>query len=136
MREKHGQDAVLVGFSTFSGTVTAADHWDEPPKKMAVRPALSGSYEMLFHMLDIPSFMLPIRATDAAGALRERRLERAIGVVYRPLTERISHYFNADIADQFDAIIHFDTTTAVVPLEPGLHWEPGEEPPEAFPSAL
>ncbi|MDB5077464.1 MAG: erythromycin esterase-like enzyme, partial [Chloroflexi bacterium] len=136
VREQHGQDAVLIGFSTFSGTVTAAPHWDEPPQKMAVRPAMSGSFEMLLHYVDLPNFMLPIRSADVAEVLRDRRLERAIGVVYRPHTERISHYFNATLADQFDAVVHFDATSAVIPLDLGVHWEPGEEAPEAFPSAV
>ena len=136
VRERYGRDAVLVGFSTDHGTVSAASDWDLPPERKRVRPALPNSYEALFHATDLPNFLLPLRDGDpAATGLRESRLERAIGVVYRPETERLSHYFEARLPDQFDAVLHFDETQAVEPLERTSGWEQGEVP-EAFPTGL
>ena len=87
---------MLIGFTTHSGTVTAASNSDEPAECKRVRPALPGSYEALFHALDIPRFWLDLRKQNKAmELLREERLERAIGVIYRPETERQSHYFYA-----------------------------------------
>ena len=71
-----------------------------------------------------------------AAILREPRLERAIGVIYRPETERLSHYFHAWLTNQFDAVLHFDDTRAVEPLEPSAQWRQGEEPPETFPTGV
>ena len=136
VRERHGAEAVLVGFSTYAGTVTAASDWGAPAEHKRVRPGLPGSYEALFH--DVaqgdggPRFFLPLRGGDASDRLREPRLQRAIGVIYRPETERVSHYFDARLADQFDALLHFDETRAVEPLERTGGWEAGE-PPETFP---
>jgi erythromycin esterase-like protein len=136
VREKHGRDAVLVGFTTYTGTVTAASDWDEPAERKQVRPALPGSYEALFHDTGLPCFLLPLRdGSPAADALREPRLERAIGVIYRPETERISHYFDAHLPDQFDAVIHIDATRALEPLEPTAGWHAGEVP-ETYPTAV
>ncbi len=136
MRERHGGDAFLVGFSTDHGSVTAASDWDAPAERKRVRPALEDSYERLFHGIEFGSFYLTFgTAPEAAEALREERLERAIGVVYLPRTERISHYFRAALADQFDAVIHIDETRAVEPLERTPVWESGEAP-ETFPSGL
>ena len=136
VRERHGREAVLVGFSTYTGTVTAASDWDEPPRLKRVRPALPGSYEAVFHDTGIPRFLLPLRdGGPAVDGLRKPRLERAIGVVYRPETERASHYFEARLADQFDAVLHFDQTRAVEPLDPPEGWQAGEAP-EAFPTSL
>jgi erythromycin esterase-like protein len=132
VRERWGREAVLVGFSTDHGTVTAAADWDEPAQRKRVRPGLPGSYEALFHDLDLPRFLLPLRDDGAAEALREARLERAIGVIYRPETERWSHYFHARLPEQFDALIHFDETTALEPLERTAGWEAGEAP-ETYP---
>lgn len=133
VRERHGDAARLVGFTTAVGSVTAAGDWDLPPERMSVRPPLPRSYEALFHATGVPRFFLPLRDGAAAAALREPQLERAIGVVYRPQTERLSHYFAARLAAQFDAILHFDTTHALEPLERGETWEPGEEVPETYP---
>jgi len=135
MRERHLHEAVLVGFTTHSGTVTAASGWGEPAERMRVRPALEGSYEALFHEVGIPAFTLCPMQGGAGQMLHEPRLERAIGVIYRPQTERQSHWFAADIARQFDALIHIDATRAVEPLESSQGWELGE-PPETYPSAL
>ncbi len=135
LREKHGDQAVLVGFTTYSGSVTAADDWGGPPEHMRVRPALAGSIEELLHEVGLPRFFLPLRdAGESLGGLREPMLERAIGVVYRPRTERMSHYFEARVAAQFDALVHVDHTRAVEPLERAQMWT--AEPPETYPSAL
>src|SRR5438105_11611495 len=136
VRERHGTQALLVGFTTYDGTVTAAHEWDGPAERMRVVPALPGSVEALFHDVALPRFLLPLRDPgEALGALREPRLERAIGVVYRPDTERASHYFHARVAEQFDALIHLDHTRAVEPLERTARWREAE-PPETYPSAL
>jgi erythromycin esterase-like protein len=136
VRERYGRDARLVGFSTYSGTVTAATDWDGPAERKRVRPALPGSYEALFHDTGLPHFLLRLRdGGHTAAGLRERRLERAIGVIYRPETERQSHYFHARLAEQFDALLHFDETRAVKPLEGTAGWETGEAP-ETFPTSL
>ena len=137
VRERYGARAVLVGFTTHAGEVMAADDWDEPGRVKRVRPALEGSYELLFHEAGAPRFMLDLRAGGrAAELLRRPRLERAIGVIYRPETERWSHYFTARLAEQFDAVIHFDQTRAVTPLEAPRRAAPGDEPPETYPSAV
>jgi erythromycin esterase-like protein len=136
VRERHGPAAVLVGLTTHEGTVTAASDWDGPAERKIVRPALSGSYERLFHDLGGRNFMLQLRDDrSAARALAAPRLQRAIGVVYRPETERASHYFQARLPEQFDAVLHYDATRAVEPLERTAQWEAGEVP-ETFPSAL
>src|SRR6195256_336478 len=96
VRLRYGKDAVLVGFTTYTGTVTAASNWDAPAERKRVRPALSGSYEELFHATGIPSFLLSLRGADwLSGVLRQQRLERAIGVIYMPESERVSHYLHA-----------------------------------------
>jgi len=135
-RQRNGNDAFLVGFTTFAGTVSAASNWGAPVERKRVRPALDGSYESLFHAAAIPDFMLALRdGGTPARSLRRPLLERAIGVIYRPETERLSHYFHADLANQFDAVLHFDRTRAVEPLEPTAGWTRGE-PPETYPTAL
>jgi erythromycin esterase-like protein len=135
-RERYNGDAVLVGFTTHHGTVTAASNWEAPAERKVVRPGLPGSHEDLFHTVEIDRFLLTWRAGDAATeGLREARLERAIGVIYRPETERVSHYFQARLANQFDAILHFDETHAVEPLERRVEWDKGEVP-ETFPFAV
>jgi erythromycin esterase-like protein/predicted phosphoribosyltransferase len=126
VREHHGDDALLVGFTTYTGTVTAASEWGGPAERKYVRRALPGSWEELFHEQGTPAFMV------ATADLHGRRLERAIGVIYRPETERISHYFLARLADQFDAIVHLDETHALEPLERTSLWERGELP-ETYP---
>ena len=136
VRERHGQDAVSVGFTTYAGTVTAASDWGEPAERKRVRAALADSYEALLHATHMPAFLLcPLGAGDSGRALLEPRLERAIGVIYRPETERESHWFLANAARQYDALVHIDSTRAVEPLERTPTWELGE-PPETYPSAL
>jgi erythromycin esterase-like protein/orotate phosphoribosyltransferase len=135
-REKYGHEAVLVGFTTHHGTVTAASDWGKPAERKRVRPALAGSYEALFHTTGRDRFLLIPNDSDAmAQQLSAPRLERAIGVIYRPETERQSHYFRARLAEQFDAVLHFDETRAVKPLETTAEWEAGELP-ETFPFAV
>jgi erythromycin esterase-like protein len=132
-RERYGSSAILVGFSTYTGTVTAASDWDGPAERKRVRPGLPGSFEALFHALAAPDLLLPMRGRQRiARALRQRRLERAIGVIYLPETERLSHYFEARLPEQFDAVIHFDETRAVEPLDLTAGWERGEAP-ETYP---
>jgi erythromycin esterase-like protein/predicted phosphoribosyltransferase len=136
IRERHPGDSVAIGFTTYTGTVTAADDWGGPAERKYVRPALDGSVEDLFHQAGEKAFALRFdRAPQARDGLRSARLERAIGVVYRPETERQSHYFGARVADQFDAVIHVDETMAVEPLERTARWEKGEVP-ETYPFAL
>jgi len=136
VRQRYGTDAKLIGFTTHSGTVTAASGWDAPAERKYVRPALPGSYEALFHATHIPNFLLALggRLTTAV-ALQEPLLERAIGVIYLPRSERSSHYFYAQLPQQFDAVLHYDQTRAVEPLERNATWETGEVP-ETFPSML
>jgi erythromycin esterase-like protein len=136
VRERYGREAALVGFTTYTGTVTAASDWDGPAERKHVRPALPQSYELLFHLAPLPRFLLVTRGNEElAAALRAERLERAIGVIYRPQTERLSHYFRARLSDQFDAVMHFDETRAVEPLERTARWETGEAP-ETYPWGL
>jgi erythromycin esterase-like protein len=139
VREKHGRDAMLIGLTTHTGTVTAASDWDAPAERKRVRPALKDSYEALFHEVDIPRFQISLdKKSPLVSVLSEPRLERAIGVIYRPETERQSHYFYARLTDQFDALLHFDQTRAVEPLERTPEWNMGEvgEPAETYPSGL
>jgi erythromycin esterase-like protein/predicted phosphoribosyltransferase len=132
-RERHPGDCRLVGFTTYTGTVTAADDWEGPAERKHVRPALPDSIEELFHEVGQKEFLLAFAAgSRASEALRSARLQRAIGVIYRPETERQSHYFRARMADQFDAVIHVDETRAVEPLERTASWEQGEIP-ETYP---
>jgi erythromycin esterase-like protein len=137
VRERYGREAVLIGLTTFSGTVTAATNWDEPALQRRVRPGLPGSYEALFNEAGTGGardFLLRLRdGGDVAEQLRPERLERAIGVIYRPESERFSHYFLARLSEQFDAVLHFDETEAVVPLDRHPGWETPEELPETFP---
>lgn len=119
VRQVHRADARLLGFTTYAGTVTAASDWGGPHLRKQVRPALEGSYEALFHEAGVPAFFLPMHdgRGEILAALAPRRLERAIGVIYRPETERLSHYFEACLPNQFDAVLHLDRTHAVVPLD-------------------
>src|SRR6266436_361465 len=132
MRERFGDEVVLIGFSTHHGTVTAASDWGAPTERKNVRPALRGGYEELFHETGLPRFWIDLQGAGQIGVLQQRRIERAIGVIYRPETERLSHYFHARLPEQFDAIIHIDETCAVEPLEQTSLWDPGELP-ETYP---
>jgi erythromycin esterase-like protein len=132
MRERFGKEAVLIGFSTYHGTVTAASDWGAPAERKNVRPALEGSYEHLCHQTALPRFWIDLRGAGQIGVLQQRRIERAIGVIYRPESERLSHYFNARLPEQFDAIIHIDETRALEPLERTSLRDEGELP-ETYP---
>ena len=128
--------AVLVGFTTYTGTVMAASDWVGPHETKRVRPALRDSYESLFHETGIPRFLATFADDDRLSReFRTERLERAIGVIYRPETERGSHYFMAQLADQFDAVLHFDETRAVKPL-PNAEEEQTSEVPETYPTGV
>ena len=117
MRQRHGEAAFLVGFFTYGGTVLAAPEWDEPGRVYDVRPALPGSYAALFHASGIPAFSIVMRGRpELRRLLAGPMLERAIGVLYLPQTERASHYFEARLSEQFDAAVYFDRTKAVTPL--------------------
>ncbi len=133
-RERWGDAAALVGFTTYEGTVTAASSWGGPVERKRVRPGLHGSVEAAFHALGRERFVVPLWDRRARAALDEPRLERAIGVIYLPETERLSHYLRCQVPDQFDAVVHVDRTRAVVPLDRTSQWEEGE--PEAYPSGL
>ncbi len=136
MRERHPGQCTLIGFTTHHGTVTAAKNWDWPAERMNVRPALPQSYEQLFHQTGIDNFFLNLQdSRQASRELMQPRLERAIGVIYRPETERASHYFRARLARQFDGVIHLDETQALEPLERTPLWIAGE-PPLTFPFAV
>jgi erythromycin esterase-like protein len=100
VRSRWPGDNVLVGFTTYDGEVTAASEWSAPAERKRVRPALAGSYEAAFHDSGTSRFLLPLQA--AGLQLRDPRLERAIGVIYRPETERTSHWFHARLPQQFD----------------------------------
>ena len=135
-RERWGNDVKTVGFTTFTGTVTAASEWDSPAERKYVRPAVDGSYESLFHGVGYSRFWLNFKEEkEAAFHLRSPRLERAIGVVYRPDTELRSHYFECSLPEQFDCVLHFDETRAVEPLERTSLWETGEIP-ETYPTGI
>lgn len=118
-RERFGNEAYLIGFGTHTGTVAAADDWGDEMEIKTVRPSLANSWERLCHDTGIPRFMLPLRrpkSPNLSRLLRRERLERAIGVIYRPRTERASHYFDARLGEQFDEYIWFDESHAVTPL--------------------
>jgi erythromycin esterase-like protein len=135
VRERHGHDAVLIGFSSHTGSVTAASDWDGAAERKLVQPSLPESYERLMHAVGLESFWLSLRgASRHAQVLSAPRLQRAIGVIYRPDTERQSHYYRAELPKQFDALIHIDTTRAVEPLERNAEWTP--EAPETYPAGL
>lgn len=136
VRQRWGDEAVLVGFTTHSGKVTSASDWGLPPERKQLRPALPGSFEWLFHALETPAFLLLMDSShDYLADMNREMLQRAIGVVYRPETERLSHYFYARLMEQFNAVIHFDQTNALQPLEISAGWEQGETV-ETFPSGV
>ena len=135
-RQTWGEQVRLIGFTTHSGSVTAASEWGGPAERKVVRPALNGSVEELFHEVGTPEFLIsPLISRAAAEPLDAVRLGRAIGVIYVPATERQSHYYHVRPRDQFDAIIHIDRTTALEPLEVTSMWVAGETP-ETYPSGL
>jgi erythromycin esterase-like protein len=132
MRERHGEDVFLLGFTTHDGSVAAASDWDEPVELKRVRPSRADSWEHLLHSVGPPLFLLTM--DDAADALAGVRLGRAIGVIYRPDTERASHYMRSTLAAQFDAVVHVQTSRAVTPLDAAVAWQRAE--PETFPTGI
>jgi protein-L-isoaspartate(D-aspartate) O-methyltransferase len=134
-RERFGERAYLVGFGTDTGTVAAASNWDGPMEAKAIRPSHADSYERVFHESGVGAFYLPLRAPANLGvrtALLSPRLERAIGVIYRPETELVSHYFQATLPAQFDEYIWIDRTSALQ----ALAGETVAGIPETYPFAL
>lgn len=138
-RQRHPNEVALIGFTTNDGSVLAAPDWEEPMERMRVRPALPGSWEELFHESGNAQFYVTAAQLNAVVGEHVERLQRAIGVVYMPSTERRSHYLHARIADEFDIVIHIDSTHALDPLDdfvtedaPGL----AHEFPETFPTGV
>jgi protein-L-isoaspartate(D-aspartate) O-methyltransferase len=118
-RKKFGDEAYLIGFGTDRGTVAAASYWDGHMEVKTIQPAREESYEAVFHATKAPGLLLGLRRSlnsDLDRQLAQARLERAIGVIYRPETELASHYFQAVLPRQFDEYIFFDETRAVTPL--------------------
>lgn len=135
-RQTYADSARLIGMTTYTGSVTAASEWGGPAERKTVRPALNGSVEELFHATGRDAFLISPRISRWADEpLSTVRLGRAIGVIYLPATERQSHYLHVRSADQFDAIIHIDRTSALEPLEVNSRWVAGETP-ETFPTGL
>lgn len=137
IREKYGSQVFLLGFTTYNGTVTAASNWGDAAEEKYVNPALPDSFEAMFHQVPCEQFFLSFASHNKNINLlgKEPLLHRAIGVVYKPKTERYSHYFYTHITQQYDAIIHLDRTTALVPLEK-TQKNPIEELPETFPFGI
>ena len=133
-RQEFGTGARLIGFSTHAGTVTAARDWDAPAEQRRVRPSLAGSYERLFHDTGLERFAIDLTKDPVRSALMTTRLERAIGVIYVPETERASHYFRARLPEQFDVMIHVDETRALQPLERWAEIE--SDVPETYPTGM
>ena len=131
VREQYDGEAVLVGFTTHHGTVTAASAWDGPAERKRVRPALAGSYEALFHAAHPSPFLLSWR-DDVAALSQTSGSSAQSASCTDPIRERMSHYCTARLPDQFDVVLHFDETHAVEPLETTAQWEAGEVP-ETFP---
>lgn len=135
MRKHYGVQTFLLGFSTYQGTVTAASDWDGEIERKRVRPGLAGSYEKLFHDSGTDRFMLLLRGNpELRAALAGPLLQRAIGVIYLPESERMSHYFRARLPSQFDAIIHLDETSALEALDATSPVD--AEVPETYPSGV
>jgi erythromycin esterase-like protein len=134
--EKYGDRGLRIGFSTSRGTVTAASDWDGPAETKIINAPLPGSYEEIFSRLGKKGFYLDLGVrNEAVRMLEEERLQRAIGVIYRPETERMSHYFHTSLPRQFDFMIHIDETEAIVPLPTRIHKRPGEMD-ETYPSGF
>jgi len=123
IREQYGNDSYHIGFSTYEGNVTATSSWDQPAQCKTINPGITESYEDLFHQLQYDRFILNLRANkELEHYLQIPRLQRAIGVIYRPETERYSHYFFTRLPYQFDSIIHHDKTSALKPLDLTQDW--------------
>lgn len=132
VRERFQGKTASIGFTTYGGTVTATSNWDQPAELKRVNEGTSGSFEHLFHQTGVTDFFLDLRDPEIASSMSSPMLERAIGVIYRPDTELISHYFYAHLPEQFDGIIHFDQTRAVEPVDKVASWT-HVDVPETFP---
>jgi len=133
-KERFGDACCAIGMTTHEGEVTATHEWDEPAALRTVQPSLRGSYERLFHDSGVSTFVLPLDEAVVASALAGPRRERAIGVIYRPETERASHYFAARLPQQFSAVVHVDRTHALEPLE---RWGRHDiDLPETYPTGV
>ncbi len=122
MRQRHDGQSVLIGFTTYGGTVRAAPSWGAQGREYPLKPARADSFAAIFHDTGIPAFTLRLRGSpESAVALGSRRLERFVGVIYVPGAERESHYVETDLGRQYDAIVHIDQTTAVTPLTASRH---------------
>lgn len=132
------RETFLLGFTTHTGTVTAASDWDAPQETKEVLASRTDSIERVLHDTGLEQYLLPLR--DATPALQHAmaapRLERAIGVIYRPETERWSHYVEARLSEQFDAVVHLDTTHALQPLDRDSVLPQHEAEPETYPSGM
>jgi len=117
-REHFGDMARLVGFGTDRGTVMAASEWGGEPEVKRVRPSLPTSYEAIFRTVSHDRFILDLRKESMRKALSLDRIERAIGVMYLPESERVSHYFRASLPEEFDAYVWIEETRAVTPIQP------------------
>ncbi len=135
MRERHPHETFIVGQSTHEGEVTASDDWDTPVRRKRVRPGLPGSSEALLHAAGLDRCWLDLHRPELTG-LRAERLERFIGVIYAPRTERHSHYYHTRLAEEYDALLYFDRTSALVPLDASSGLEEEDELPEGYPSGL
>lgn len=138
LRERWGEERVVnIGFSTHTGTVAAAHNWDQPVQLMKVRASRPGSWEHLLHKTNIPQFAVDFKhgPKQLKEAMVGPLLERAIGVIYRPQTERQSHLFYAELSKQFDVVVHIDETRAVQPLDLKA-WEVGPDVDETYPFGL
>ena len=117
VKQHYKDESFSLGFSTYTGTVLAANDWGDEPECKQVNPGWEDSYEELFHNTHCKNLVLCIRHNpELQEIFSSERLQRAIGVIYRPQTERYSHYYNARLHPQFDALIHLDTTQAIKPL--------------------
>jgi erythromycin esterase-like protein len=135
VRQRCPGESVLIGLTTDHGSVTAASDWDRPAERKRVRPALAGSIEHGLHALGQGDLWFDLREPEVAAAYAQRHLERAIGVIYRPQTERQSHYFEVELARQFDLLLHLDATSALHPLDPDPGWH-DQDAPDTWPSGL
>jgi erythromycin esterase-like protein len=133
VRERYGDQAFIAGFTTYHGTVAAASRWDGPVERKRVRPGLPDSIEAMLHSCSSRDLLLPMAEPQVRELLAEPLLERAIGVIYRPETERESHYFEAHVPEQFDALLHYDRTVAVTPIDRVSGWEGAQRTPQTYP---
>ena len=133
-RDEFGRATCLIGMTTHRGSVTAAREWDQPAERRQVRPSLPGSYERLFHDTGLPMFLLRLHDRGLGAVLAPARIERAIGVIYKPETERGSHYLSARLCDQFDLVVHIDDTRALEPLEAWSRHE--ADLPDTYPTGV